>query len=286
MTLWNRIETLIQQTLSQGGPVLFLTGAGLSAESGIPTFRGQDGYWTIGSRHYRPMELATYAQFSRTPGPVWSWYLSRRATYANTQPNSGHQAIVDIEKVLGQRFLLVTQNVDGLHQAAGSSDTKTLPIHGNIHKKRCFATCTTEVSSLPGLDKLPGNNPDLTEQEIAYLTCDRCGSWFRPHVLWFDESYNEEWYHYHTAITAAARASLLVIVGTSGATNLPIQMGQLAARQGAAIIDINPDRGHFASVAERSSRGEHIQTSAGEALPKLAEMFRRIIGEPPHPLES
>lgn len=273
----SRLDELIQKALAEPGPIVVLTGAGLSAESGIPTFRGHDGYWTIGSRNYRPAELATYSQFTRTPGPVWAWYLSRRATYAHAQPNSGHYAIVEMEELLGDRFVLVTQNVDGLHQKAGSSEARTYAIHGDIHKMRCVATCTNEIFPLPDLTRFTS---DLSPEETAYLTCQRCGGWMRPHVLWFDEMYNEEWYRFHSAYSAASRASLLLVVGTSGATNLPAQMGQLVVHNGACLIDINPDKDYFASLVAKTPFGLHLQTSAGESLPLMVSAIRRTLHSP------
>ncbi|HVV49677.1 MAG TPA: Sir2 family NAD-dependent protein deacetylase, partial [Polyangia bacterium] len=103
-----------------GGPIVFLTGAGISAESGIPTFRGAEGYWRVGSRNYQPTEMAAAAAFARMPEEVWRWYLYRRGVCRAAAPNDAHRALVALERRLGARFLLVTQNVDGLHLRAGS----------------------------------------------------------------------------------------------------------------------------------------------------------------------
>ena len=111
--------------LSQGGPLVVVTGAGVSAESGIPTFRGKEGYWTVGSRVYQPQELATQAAFRRMPEEIWRWYLYRLGVCRAAAPNPGHVALVELERALGDRFLLVTQNVDGLHPRAGSSPGRT-----------------------------------------------------------------------------------------------------------------------------------------------------------------
>ncbi|MCA9683232.1 MAG: RNA polymerase subunit sigma, partial [Myxococcales bacterium] len=109
---------------------MVVTGAGISAESGIPTFRGDDGFWTIGSRNYTPMELATAEAFAMDPATVWSFYLARIGRYGSCVPNAAHRALVDLEGGLGDRFLLVTQNVDGLHRLAGQDPARTYAIHG------------------------------------------------------------------------------------------------------------------------------------------------------------
>ncbi|HTL34091.1 MAG TPA: Sir2 family NAD-dependent protein deacetylase, partial [Kofleriaceae bacterium] len=111
--------------LQRDGHVLVLTGAGVSAESGIPTFRGKEGYWTVGAREYHPQELATHDAFERMPWEVWAWYLYRRGVCRAAEPNAAHQAIVRWDAALGARFGLITQNVDGLHRRAGSPAERT-----------------------------------------------------------------------------------------------------------------------------------------------------------------
>ena len=128
---------------------MVLTGAGISAESGIPTFRGPEGYWRVGSRNYRPMELATREAFERMPEEVWRWYLYRRAVCRAAAPNPAHRALVDAERRLGDRFLLVTQNVDGLHRRAGSDPARTFEIHGNIDLWRCADDCADGARPAP-----------------------------------------------------------------------------------------------------------------------------------------
>src|SRR5687767_24974 len=121
-----------QQAVAGGGKVVVLTGAGVSAESGIPTFRGKEGYWTVGSREYHPQELATHEAFTQMPWDVWAWYLYRRAVCRAASPNAAHEACVRWDAALGARFALITQNVDGLHRRAGSPAERTFPIHGDI----------------------------------------------------------------------------------------------------------------------------------------------------------
>ena len=117
------LDQALAAALAGDGAFVVVTGAGVSAESGIPTFRGQDGYWTVGSRVYHPQELATHAAFRRMPEEVWRWYLYRLGVCRAAEPNPAHVALVELERALGDRFRLVTQNVDGLHLRAGSSST-------------------------------------------------------------------------------------------------------------------------------------------------------------------
>src|SRR4249920_3618046 len=114
--------------LARGGLAVALTGAGVSAESGIPTFRGKEGYWSVGAREYHPQELATHEAFTTMPWDVWAWYLYRRAVCRAAAPNAGHDAIVGWDAREGDRFALVTQNVDGLHRRAGSPGARTFAI--------------------------------------------------------------------------------------------------------------------------------------------------------------
>jgi NAD-dependent deacetylase len=254
--------------LSSHGLIVFLTGAGISAESGIPTFRGQEGYWTVGSQHYQPTEMATFMMFRRMPEEVWRWYLYRRAVCRAAQPNAGHLALLRLEAALGERFLLVTQNVDGLHLRAGNSPQRTYEVHGNIDFMRCGAACCSDKWPLPpGLEDFADKRA-LAPAQSALLRCPACGDWARPHVLWFDECYDEENFRFHSSRDAAHKASLLVSIGTSGNTNLPLQMGRIVANRGAALIDINPDHNPFALLA-RETGGRWLQSSASEGLQRL-----------------
>jgi NAD-dependent deacetylase len=254
-----------------GGRTLFLTGAGISAESGIPTFRGPEGYWTIGSRHYRPMELATREAFDRMPGDVWGWYLHRRSMCRSALPNAAHVAVAALDRRLGDRFLLVTQNVDGLHLRAGNPSGRTYEIHGNIDFMRCANDCTKEAFPIPEALGTPwdkGRAPGPVEK--ALLVCPRCGGAARPHVLWFDEYYDEEHFRFESSLRAAGEAALLVVVGTSGATNLPSQMCAAAAKRRTPMIVVDPEPTTFSELAERSG-GVFLQGKAAEVVPELAE---------------
>jgi len=248
--------------------VIVLTGAGISAESGIPTFRGKEGYWTVGSRVYQPQELATHAAFEQLPWEVWRWYLWRRTVCRAASPNPAHLALVDLERRLGDRFLLITQNVDGLHLRAGSSAGRTYQIHGNIDFMRCAGACSG-VWPIPDAVGAQARDTDIIAATRELLRCPRCAGPARPHVLWFDETYDEEHYRFHSSLQAAGRASLLIIVGTTASTNLPVQVAHRAARAGARIIDINVDDNPFGDLAQASG-GEVVRGPAGVELPRIA----------------
>jgi NAD-dependent deacetylase len=262
------LRRLVRDALDRPGLVLFLTGAGISAESGIPTFRGEEGYWTIGSTEYRPTELATRRAYQQMPWGIWAWYLYRRGVCRAAGPNPAHHALVRAEETLGDRFLLITQNVDGLHRRAGNSAARVHEIHSNIELARCGDDCTTDRWPIP--DDVPDlqKGEEVPATARALLVCPRCGATARPHVLWFDESYDEERFRWDSSITAAEQASLLVVVGTSARTNLPWQVVEIAAANGATIIDINVEDNPFGDIAAR--RGAALRAPAATALPDLA----------------
>jgi NAD-dependent protein deacetylase/lipoamidase len=261
-----RLERILREVRDARGRVVVLTGAGMSAESGIPTFRGTDGYWVVGSRNYMPQEMATHEMFMHAPDEVWRWYLYRFGVCRDARPNAGHAALVALERALGERFTLVTQNIDGLHRRAGSE--RVYCIHGDAAYVRCSTECGAPRGELPPFGPRSKDEP-FTRAERALLTCRRCGSWLRPHVLWFDEFYDEDNYRMDSTLRAAAAADLLLVVGTSGATNLPMQIGRMAFQRGAALVDVNPEPNPFADLAERSERGFFARGSACERLPGI-----------------
>jgi NAD-dependent deacetylase len=252
------------------GRVVVLTGAGISAESGIPTFRGPEGYWTVGSTEYQPQELATAQAFRQMPQTIWHWYLYRRSVCRAAEPNPAHRAIVELERALGDRFWLVTQNVDGLHIRAGNSLERTCQIHGNIDYMRCTRPCGVDPMPVP--DTIPPKHRDdaLTDDEFWLLRCPSCDAPTRPHVLWFDEYYEEELFRSSTAVRVAARCDLLLVIGTSGSTTLPMHVLAEASRNDAAIIDVNPDDNPFGEFAA-SSGGAALAAPAGELVPAIVE---------------
>jgi NAD-dependent deacetylase len=259
-----------------GGPLVFLTGAGVSAESGVPTFRGPEGYWQVGSRNYQPMELATRSAFDEMPDEVWRWYLYRRAVCQAAQPNPAHRALVEAEQLLAGRFLLVTQNVDGLHLRAGQSPARVYQIHGNLDYCRCVEDCPAAADPRPlpeALDVQRDRDRQLSDGDRQHLRC-ACGAWLRPHVLWFDESYDEARFRYHSTLAAVERAAALVVVGTSGATSLPAQMCDRAAARGIPLLVLDPEETVFAELARRSPAGRFVRGPAGTLLPALVAQLR------------
>lgn len=264
------LQELFERAGRTPGLVVVLTGAGVSAASGIPTFRGTEGYWTVGSEQYTPQEMATFRQFERHPDAVWGWYLYRRGICLAAAPNPAHQALVELERALADRFVLLTQNVDGLHLRAGNSAARTLQVHGNLHWMRCASECGGGLVPVPeAFASRPAGEP-VRGAERPALTCPRCGAWMRPHVLWFDESYDEERYRFQSALRAAGGAAVLLVIGTSGATMLPMAAAESAARGGAAVVNVDPGENPFAHLA-RATGGVHV---AGEAATEVPAIVR------------
>jgi NAD-dependent deacetylase len=268
-----KLADILRQFAGGSGRITALTGAGISAESGIPTFRGPEGYWTVGSRNYHPQEMATNQMFREAPDEVWRWYLYRMNVCAGAEPNAGHFALVEMEKFMGDRFVLITQNVDGLHLRAGNTPERTYMIHGNVYQMRCAESCAKELFPLP--DAFRGRDPNvpLSGAERERLACPKCGGWTRPHVLWFDEMYDEAYFRFESSLRAAAQTDLLLVVGTSGVTNLPNQVAMVVARKKGLIVDINIADNPFSDLALRSG-GYFLQQSASEALPEVLALLR------------
>ena len=261
---------LLMDTIRKKDTVTVLTGAGISAESGIPTFRGPEGFWTVGSREYHPQEMATYAMFTKNPEAVWIWYLYRMGLCKKAAPNAGHLALASLESALGQRFTLITQNVDSLHIRAGNSLDRTLQIHGNIFYVRCAADCTAAIYPLPAGLRPKAKGETLTDEERRLLRCPGCGRWLRPHVLWFDETYDEPNYRFNSALKAAAGTRLLITVGTAGATTLPNHIVNLVYANGGLMIDINVADNPFGRTAIKAHQGVFLQRTSSAALVELA----------------
>lgn len=234
-------EEVIAQ-LARARCVAVLTGAGISQESGVPTFRGAGGLWN----NYRAEDLATPAAFARDPVLVWQWYQMRRGLCAQANPNAGHEVVAAMEKHF-DCFLLITQNVDGLHGRAGSREM--IEIHGNLWSGRCV-DCGL-IESLPA-------------GELAALPprCSRCQGALRPNVLWFGESYDTALLE--RALQFLAEVDFLLVVGTSGLVSIPLSLARVAAQGGALIVDVNPADSGLSTIAHHSLRGR-----AGEVLPLL-----------------
>lgn len=254
--------------------ITVLTGAGISAESGIPTFRGPEGYWTIGSKNYQPQEMATYTMFCRQPDEVWKWYLYRLSICQNAKPNAGHLSLVEMEQRLGNRFTLITQNVDNLHLRAGNTPERTYQIHGNVFFMRCIDNCRGKLYPLPP-ELLPrSKDQPLSADDKKLLSCPDCGKGARPHVLWFDEYYDEHFFKCESAMTAALQTDLLIIAGTSGATTLPNHIAAAVYSNGGTIVDINIEEDPFAELASSSPGGEVMKTSCSEGLAKIITFMK------------
>jgi NAD-dependent deacetylase len=231
--------------------------------------------------------------FAAMPWDVWAWYLYRRGVCRAASPNDGHYALArwdDAMKSSGDRFALVTQNIDGLHRRAGSPAARTFAIHGELEQMRCAAECCRDERGSPReagspngdaavVDRwpIPAGVPALAKGEAvtdatkALLVCPRCGEMARPHVLWFDEAYDEPRFHLDTVRELASSAALCVVVGTSAQTNLPWQVVMLAARNGATIVDINPIANPFGDIAARS--GGVIRAPSAVVLPGLVDQI-------------
>jgi len=264
---------ILQDFAQSSKRITILTGAGISAESDIPTFRGPEGYWTIGSKEYHPQEMATYRMFMQKPDEVWKWYLHRIGVCIKAQPNPGHLALVIMEKLFKNRFTLITQNVDNLHLRAGNSLKNTFQIHGNVFFMRCVNECVLKIYPIP--EELTGKTKmeNLTDSDRKLLVCPDCGNPARPHVLWFDEVYNEHYYRHQSSLKVAGDTELLIIVGTSGATSLPNQVVREVYSRDGIIIDINIEDNPFSNLALKSSRGFFIKEPSSKALPSILQIL-------------
>jgi NAD-dependent deacetylase len=232
---------LLRKHLATAERVVVLTGAGVSAESGVPTFRGQDGWW----RQYRAVDLATPEAFARDPKLVWEFYNWRRELLAPLRPNPAHQALARLEQRL-PRFTLITQNIDGLHQQAGSQHI--VELHGNIWWVRC-TTCqtVTEDRRVP----LP-----------AFPACTTCGGLLRPHVVWFGETLDPK--VVEQAYTAIEPCQIMLVIGTSALVHPAASMGLYARRQGAFVAEINLEPTPNSTLFDLSLLGR-----AGEIVPQI-----------------
>ena len=210
--------------------------------------------------------------FRQQPLIVWQWYLYRLGVCLHAEPNAGHFALAELEQCLGNRFILITQNIDNLHIRAGNTLQRTYQIHGNINYTRCTGRCTTELRLLADELKRQRTDPLLSDDEIRLLHCPDCGAWLRPHVLWFDEYYDEEFFRFDSSMGRANVTDLLIIVGTSGATTLPNQVALTVFSRGKTIIDINVEENPFSELARNSPDGMFIRASSADTLPLLAEL--------------
>ncbi len=239
---------LAAEWLASARQVIVLTGAGISAESGIPTFRGDGGYW----RKLRAEDLATPEAFARDPKLVWEWYDERRRNLNGLPPNAGHFVLAGWERRFPY-FLLVTQNVDGLHQKAGS--TLVAPLHGDIWALRCTAEGIERIDGTVPLPELPPR-------------CPRCGALERPAIVWFGEMVPPELLK--KAVQAAVTCDVLVVIGTSGVVQPAASLVEIALTHRARVIEINPEEtplSHQVSVS--------LRAPAAVMLPRLDRLLPR-----------
>jgi NAD-dependent deacetylase len=230
------------QTLRDAERVVALTGSGISAESGVPTFReAQTGLWA----RYDPQQLATPEAFASDPRLVWEWYEWRRNLVTDAEPNAGHRALAELERQI-PNFTLVTQNVDGLHARAGSRNV--VELHGNILRSKC---------SLEGEVAEPEEHDDSVPAH-----CPRCGAFLRPDVVWFGEMLPVE--ALETASEAARRCDLFLSIGTSSLVHPAASLPYEALEGGATLVEINPNQTPLTRQANFV-----LQDRAGEVLPNL-----------------
>ncbi len=232
------------EALAAARTVFAVSGAGTSAESGIPTFRGPGGLW----EGFRAEELATPEAYRRDPDRVWRWYRWRAEQYGGCLPNPGHHVLAAMDAHF-EDFLLATQNVDGLHRRAGS--TRLVELHGTISHQRC-----TRCSALEAFPEGPGEPGD------AVPSCQSCGAPTRPHILWFGEIY---WPGLlERAGRTAARADVALVVGTSAQVWPPAALALHAQQLGALLVEVNPHETTLSDVADVRLRGP-----SGQVLPAL-----------------
>lgn len=218
--------------LASAPAITILTGAGISADSGVPTFRGTNGLW----RNFRTEDLATPEAFERDPRLVWEWYNWRRELIASKQPNNAHVAIASLESRVND-FWLITQNVDGLHRQAGS--TKLSEIHGNIWIVRCTGCGTVTENHQVPIPLLPH--------------CEQCGGLLRPHIIWFGESLHEE--DLARCAKQLQTCEALLVIGTSGVVYPAAGFVSIAKEAGAYVIEVNLDPTPQSNLVDIALRG-------------------------------
>jgi NAD-dependent deacetylase len=249
-------QASIEQTtdwIARAERLAALTGAGISKESGIPTFRDAlDGLWA----RYDPEQLATPSAFGRNPDLVWRWYMYRRNLVRQAEPNPGHLALADLEGLL-PHVTVLTQNVDNMHRRAGSSDV--VELHGNLTRFKCSADCrgTSTVIDLETIDH---------NEEVA-PPCPYCGAHIRPDVVWYGEALPHD--VLQRALAVSERCQVMLVVGTSGVVQPAASLPSVAKRHGAMVIDVNPEPSGITPIADI-----FLQGLSGEVLPLLVAAIR------------
>lgn len=246
-------NTQLRERIRHAQHVAVLTGAGISAESGIPTFRGENGIWNKLS----PQELASFEAFYRNAAMVVEWYRQRREIINQSVPNSGHMALVEMEKLFPY-FTLITQNIDGLHQRAGSRNP--IELHGNIMENYCIR-CGRHFN-IEEFDHIIDTSFDHVPR------CD-CGGLIRPNVIWFGEMLPQE--ALERAFQAAENADLFLSVGTSAQVRPAADLPFIAHEHGAALIEVNTELTPLTSLVDAFFQGP-----AGTILPQLYQEMQQI----------
>jgi NAD-dependent deacetylase len=232
--------------------VVALTGAGVSAESGVPTFRGEAGLW----RQYHPEELATPQAFARDPKLVWEWYDWRRGLIGACQPNPAHHTLADMESRL-PGFTLITQNVDGLHRLAGSQHV--LELHGDIWRLRCTRQGITLVDRTAPLPEIPPR-------------CAECGAILRPDVVWYGEALPRD--VLETAFAASVACDIVLVIGTSAVVQPAASQPLIAIENGAALVEINPQPTPLSDYADLT-----LRQPAAQAMPELWQTWQQQLAD-------
>lgn len=245
-----QISDPLTKRLRAANEIAFLTGAGVSAESGVSTFRDVDGHWA----RFDPQSLASMQGFRMDPVLVQRWYGERIRAIRNAVPNAGHVAIAQMQRRFGA-VTVITQNVDGLHQGAGASEV--LELHGNIHSQRC-ASCGT-----PG----PVSIADVDEAELP-LRCEGCADYIRPEVVWFGEQLPHD--TFAEAEQAVTRADVVFSVGTSAVVYPAASLIGMAKRSGAYVVEVNIVPSDAAHIVD-----EVIVGQSGVVLPRLLDSDAR-----------
>ncbi len=231
--------------------IAVLTGAGVSKESGVPTFRdAMEGLWA----KYDPQQLATPQAFQRNPKLVWDWYTWRREMVSKAKPNPGHIALAQIEAKFPSTTI-ITQNVDDLHEQAGSQNI--IHLHGNIAQSKCYDSC----KDTPTIIDI---NSFAWDRESGPPACPYCGAQVRPDVVWFGESL--PLHHLENAAELSITCDIMLVVGTSGLVSPAADLPVHAKRKGAKIIEVNPDDTPLSPIADIRLKGP-----SGEMLPKVVE---------------
>lgn len=228
--------------------VLVITGAGVSAASGIPTFRGKDGYW----RNLDPIKLATPEAFARDPELVWQWYRERRQGIRNAQPNAAHKAIGRLAQSAGE-FLLVTQNVDDLHERAGLAKAEIVQIHGDIFVTKC-SRCNFSRHE--------------EGQENGVPRCAKCGAPMRPGVVWFGEPLPSRETERVRKYLHRDRCGVVIVAGTTATFGYIIDWALRASRGGGELIEVNPEETPLSRFATRV-----VREPAAVALPRIVDQM-------------